>query len=71
MKILIGDLETTDFLTNGGKIVEAGLVSLDLNTGVKEILFDKVFNPGLTRDELAKKMDLSKWVYDPGGNFGW
>lgn len=61
MKILIGDIETTDFLPKGGKIVEVGLVSLDLNTGVKEIIYNKVFNPGLTRENLAKK-----WICENG-----
>jgi DNA polymerase-3 subunit epsilon len=31
--ILVVDIETTGFLTQGGKIVEIGIVKLDLNTG--------------------------------------
>lgn len=61
MKILVGDIETTDFLPKGGKIVEVGLVSLDLSTGVKEIIYNKVFNPGLSREELA-----TKWICENG-----
>lgn len=42
MEILIIDLETTGFLTQGGKIVEVGIVELDLETGNKKIIFDQV-----------------------------
>jgi DNA polymerase-3 subunit epsilon len=42
MKILVIDIETTGFLKEGGKIVEVGIVSLDLDNGQKEILYDKL-----------------------------
>ena len=41
MEILIIDIETTGFLQKGGKIVEVGIVALDLTTGNKMILFDE------------------------------
>jgi len=41
-KILIIDIETTGFLNQGGKIVEVGIISLNLETGEKEILFDSL-----------------------------
>lgn len=53
MKILILDLETTGFLQSGGKIVEVGIVELDLSNGEKKILFDKVVHEsGITREEV-------------------
>lgn len=42
MEILIIDIETTGWLKSGGKIVEVGIVALDLNTGARDILFDEV-----------------------------
>lgn len=51
-KILIVDIETTGFLKKGGKIVEVGIVSLDLDNGNKEILFDEVcWEKGITKEE--------------------
>lgn len=41
-KILILDLETTGFLNKGGKIVEIGIVELDLGTSEKKIIFNEV-----------------------------
>lgn len=42
MKILVIDIETTGFLKQGGKIVEVGIVSLDLESGKKEIVFNSL-----------------------------
>lgn len=42
MKILILDIETTGFLQSGGKIVEVGIVELDLSNGERKIIFDEV-----------------------------
>ena len=42
MKIAIIDIETTGFLKAGGKIVEVGIVELNLETGEKKIVFDSV-----------------------------
>lgn len=61
MKILVVDIETTGFLGDGGRIVELGAVSLDLDTGEKEIVYDKVFNPGLSKEELDKT-----WIVSTG-----
>lgn len=42
MEVLIIDIETTGFLNAGGKIVEVGMVALDLDTGSKRIVFDSL-----------------------------
>lgn len=64
MKILVVDIETTGFLCNGGRIVELGAVSLDLETGEREIVYDKVFNPGMEREELEKSWIVSNGHMD-------
>ena len=47
-KILVVDLETSDFLDKGGKIVEVGLVELDITTGARAIVYDSlVLDPTL------------------------
>jgi DNA polymerase III epsilon subunit-like protein len=52
-KILIIDIETTGFLQQGGKIVEVGIVELDLETGNKKIIFDEVCHEtGITLEEV-------------------
>lgn len=52
-KILIIDIETTNFLQKGGKIVEIGIVSIDLENGEKEILFDNAcWEDGITLEEV-------------------
>ena len=54
-KILILDIETTGFLQQGGKIVEIGIVELDLSNGNREIIFDSVcWENGLTEEEVDK-----------------
>lgn len=54
-KILVLDIETTDFLQKGGKIVEIGIVELDLSNGEKQIIFNRVTHEkGITRDEVEK-----------------
>lgn len=53
MKILIIDIETTGFLNSGGKIVEVGIVELDLTNGDKKVIFDYVCHEkGITADEI-------------------
>lgn len=42
MQILVLDIETTDFLQKGGKIVEIGIVQLDLQTGDRCVIFNEV-----------------------------
>jgi len=65
-KILIIDIETTGFLQQGGKIVEVGIVELDLSNGNREIIFDSVcWESGLTEKEvdeswIVKNSDLTK-----------
>ena len=54
-KILILDIETTNFLNKGGKIVEIGLVELCLETGAKKIVFDEVCHEkGITLKEVQE-----------------
>jgi DNA polymerase III alpha subunit (gram-positive type) len=54
-KILILDLETTGFTPTTGKIVEVGIVELDLSNGNRKIIFDQVcWEKGLTEEELEK-----------------
>ena len=54
-KILVLDLETTGFLQKGGQIVEIGIVSLDLENGEKEILFDSLCKePGMTLTDIEE-----------------
>lgn len=44
-KILIIDLETTGLSSFHDKILEIGIVELDLETGHRRIIFDQMFNP--------------------------
>jgi DNA polymerase-3 subunit epsilon len=60
MKILIVDIETTGFLPTG-KICEIGIVELCLETEQKKVLFDKVINPNLDAEILAKS-----WIVENG-----
>lgn len=54
-KILILDIETTGFLQQGGKIVEIGIVELDLENGERVILFNEVCHElGITLEEVEK-----------------
>jgi DNA polymerase III alpha subunit (gram-positive type) len=65
MEILITDIETTGFLQQGGKIVEVGIVSLNLLTGEKKTLFDQVCHERpITKQEveeswIVKNSDLT------------
>jgi DNA polymerase-3 subunit epsilon len=55
MKIAIIDIETTGFLNAGGKIVEIGIVELDLSSGERKIIFDQVTHEkGITREEVER-----------------
>lgn len=55
MKILILDLETTGFLQAGGKIIEIGIVELNLLTGETNIVFDEVCHEsGITKEEVER-----------------
>jgi len=57
-RILIIDLETTGFLQNGGKIVEVGIVGLNLETGAKKILFDEVCH----ERPISRKEVEESWI---------
>lgn len=59
-KILIIDIETTGFSPAKGKIVEIGIVELDLATGNKQIIFDQV-----CREEEATTEEIEKsWIVE-------
>jgi len=62
MEILVLDIETTGFLNQGGKIVEVGIVSLDLNTGQKKILFSSVVH----ERPITKKEVEDSWIVHNG-----
>jgi len=52
-RILVIDLETTGFLQSGGKIIEVGIVGLNLETGAKKILFNELCHERpITRKEV-------------------
>lgn len=58
MEILITDIETTGFLNQGGKIVEVGIVSLNLLTGHRKVLFDEICHERpITKQEVE-----SSWI---------
>ena len=58
-KILIIDIETTGFLYQGGKIIEVGIVELDLSNGSKKIIFDEVCQEaGMVRSEVE-----NSWIF--------
>ena len=60
MKILIIDIETTGFLNQGGKIVEVGMVELNLENGETKVVFDKVTHEkGITRPEVENSWIIS------------
>lgn len=53
MKILILDIETTGLSPQNNKIVEVGIVELDLASGKSKVLFDEVTHEyGITRSEV-------------------
>lgn len=59
-QILILDIETTGFLQKGGKIVEIGIVELNLENGEKTILFDEVCHEiGITIEEVQNSWIVS------------
>jgi len=54
-KILIIDIETTGFQNEGGKIVEIGMVELDLSTGNRCIVYDEVCHEtGITLKDVSE-----------------
>ena len=65
-KILIVDIETTGFSASKNKIVEIGIVELDLSNGNTEILFDELIHEdGLTRKEL-----VNSWIIENSLSLG-
>ena len=58
-KILILDIETTGFLNSGGKIVEVGMVELDLSNGERKIIFSEVCHEnGITKEEVENAWEV-------------
>ena len=65
-KILILDIETTDTNPKKGHIVEIGIVTLDIVTGDKEIIYDKIFQPpNMTVDQIAESWICEQGYMDP------
>jgi len=59
-KILIIDIETTNFSPKKDKIVEVGIVALDLMNGNTEIVFDEIIHePGIKQIDVEKR-----WVFE-------
>lgn len=56
--ILVLDIETTGFLTQGGKIVEIGIVDLDLNDGSVNDVFHSI-----CREEGMTAKDRDAWIF--------
>lgn len=53
--ILIIDIETTCLTPSTGKIVEIGMVDLDIMTGERKLIFNQVcWETGITKDEVEK-----------------
>lgn len=64
-KILVIDIETTGFSPEKHHILEAGLVSLDLESGVRDALFiTTIHEPGCTYEEV-----FESWFYQ-NSDFG-
>jgi len=55
-RILVIDLETTGFLQSGGKIIEVGIVGLNLETGAKKILFNELCHERPNYQQIMKIM---------------
>ena len=60
-KILIIDIETTGFLPKG-KIVEIGIVELDVTTGERSIIFDKI----VRSNDITVKDLKDAWIVQNG-----
>jgi DNA polymerase-3 subunit epsilon len=60
-KILVLDIETTGFSPSKNFIVEIGIVSLDLDNGDREILFNQVlWEKGITAKEVSESWIVTK-----------
>lgn len=62
MKILVIDIETTGFQNQNGKIVEVGIVSLDLENGNIEPVFSSVVH----ERPITKKEVEESWIVQNG-----
>lgn len=58
----IVDIETTGFLAQGGKIVEIGIVELDITSGERKVLFDSLIKEdGLSEFHTRQPMG---WIFE-------
>lgn len=57
-KIIVIDIETTGFLSEGGSIVEIGAVELDLTTGAIKTVFDS-----LCREDRLTAKHREAWIF--------
>ena len=61
--ILVVDIETTGFLNQGGKIVEIGIVKIDLNTGYIVPAYSSLIKEKGFDDSHRKGLDVvSPWL---------
>ena len=61
-QILVVDIETTGFLNQGGKIVEIGMVLLDLRDGTVTTVYDSlVKEPGFDRSHTSNPFG---WIFN-------
>ena len=58
-KIIVVDIETTNFLQRGGLITEIGIVELDLGTGKTEVLYDE-----LVCEEGLCEEHKTSWIFE-------
>lgn len=58
-KILVIDIETTDFFNKGGLIVEIGAALLNLRTGKINKKFDKI-----VRERNFDKRQMDSWIFN-------
>lgn len=58
-KIIVVDIETTNFLQRGGLIVDVGIIELDLNTGGAKVLYDN-----RVKEEGFNESHKNAWVFN-------
>lgn len=63
-RILILDIETTGFSKTKDSIVELGIVELDLDTGDRKIIFDKIFCPDVELEALQESWIIKNQYMD-------
>ncbi len=61
-EIIVLDIETTGFLESGGKIVEIGMVLLNIKTGIIKTIFDEIICPKITKGP-GLGFGNSAWIF--------